>query len=50
MCAWRGATSKSREDELDSCSADVTVGLQRVNVSSPGGTDLERLSTPRPVI
>lgn len=28
------------QDELDSCSADVSVGLQRVNVNNPGGTDL----------
>lgn len=33
--------SKNRQGDFDSCFADVTAGLQRVNVSNPGGIDLE---------
>lgn len=41
MWAWDGVMSKSRQGDFDSCFADVTAGLQRVNVSNPGGIDLE---------
>ena len=37
--AW-GAKQKLGQDGLDACFADVSVGLQRVNVSNPGGIDL----------